>query len=275
MNLRLEKHLVITLLFGILVANGVGAAAQQPDRTDHAALIKMLSDELRPHEGAGLDHYAAIKEGVSRDLLDELDAFVCVGFPGESTAAGVKAKLDAALDRKEGDLEQNVVFWADLPLGRFLVIGVELQGAGTNATEGYGNRVLFRAYKQSGGKFVYVASVENLASSALAGLNAEILKGAPVEGEFWFIAWADVPPLAPFKIATRIYAFDGKSFRTVWEPENFIASSIRDAVQATPDGRGFVVNEMPNFQSQTINHEQYYLTADGPQKVGEWTSERE
>jgi hypothetical protein len=277
MNISVKGCLTILALYQILAASGARIAAQaKGTQTDHVSRIKALSDQLRPPTDAGgQKHYMAIKDAVSKDLLNEIDAYIGDSFPANSNAAQIKVGLDAVLGYKNGDVERNVAFLTELPAGRFLIAGIELLGAGTTNLEGYGDSICFRAYSESDGKFIYVASTGELSNSALYGLNAETLKVPPIAGEFWFLAWADVPPLVPPKIAAQLYAFDGKSFRTVWEPDVFISSSVENAVQLTPDGLDFVVNRLPDFRSQTIVHEQYYLTADGPQKVREWTSERE
>ena len=274
MRRSIERLALALAIPAALAAAAALPAQQETTRTDHAAKIKTLSDQLRPHTGdGGLEHYIAIKDAVSKDLLSEIDAYIAESFPADSSAAQVKAGLDATLGYKEGDLEQSIVFLTNLPAGRFLIVGIELPGAGTSEREGYGDSVCFRAYAESGGKFTYTASTGDLSNSALYGLNAQVLKVPPVAGQFWFVAWADVPPLSPYKIAAQLYAFDGKSFFMVWEPEVFISSSIDDAVQLASNG-DIVINRMPDFQSQIILHQQYAVTADGPQKIIEWTTLR-
>jgi hypothetical protein len=212
-----------------------------------------------------------VKDQVTQTLLSEIDGYIGESFdPRSATAEQVQKGVDAFLGYREGGLFNNIVFLADLPDGHFLIIGIEIWRGGSVNGE---DAISFRAYANSGGKFVHVASVNDLTDSGVASLFAKALPTPPVAGQFWFIAWADVPPLAPFKVAMRLYAFDGKDFRTAWNPENVIASSVPDAVQ-TASG-GFIVNRMPDFQSQLILHEQYSVSADGPKKIVEWTTQRE
>ena len=271
--------LTVLMLCQFSAASGVRTEAQQAEvQTNHAARIKALSEQLRWHDGEEREHYEAVKDDIRRSLFSELDAYISETFSASATATQVKASLDAVLGREKGDSVRNIVFSSVLPSGHFLIVGIELWQGGPAISE---NTVSFRAFKESENKLVYVVSIDALArahgdagSQPLGQLNAEALKAPPVDGEFWFIAWADVPPLSPYKIAMRLYAFDGKNFRTVWEPPVIISNGIDDAVQLTPDGRGFVVNQMPDWQSQIIVQRRYYLAASGPQEVSESTSER-
>lgn len=280
MATSIKRCLVSFTFCLVLAAQGHIAAAQQAEaQTDHAARIKALSEQLRWHDEAGQSQYEGVKDAVTRSLFSEIDGYISDAFQASSaTAEQVRAGVDALLGRKEGDDLHDVAFLADLPGGNFLIVGIELWRGGTAINE---DAMSFRAYKKSEGKFVYVASIDALTGAAEGGsdttlvdLNAEPLKAPPVGGEFWFIAWADVPPLSPYKVTMRLYAFDGKSFRTVWAPAIIISDDTNTAVQLTPDGRGFVVNQMPDWQSQIILHKRYSLAANGPREVSESTSER-
>lgn len=266
---------LILAMSQMLLVHPVSVVAQQNDvQTDHAVRIKTLSEQLRWRKGGDLKQYESIKDDVTKKLVGEIDAYITDSFTSDSTVGEVKTGLDTVLGRKDGDDMHNLVFSTNLAGCQFLIVGIELLGGGTNASNGYGNGVSFRAYTISGSKFVYVASTENLSDSALVSLNALRIPAPPVTGEFWFMAWADVPPLAPYTVAMRLYAFDGKSFRTVWAPVNIIADNVNRAVEIGADSR-LVINRMPDFKSQTILHEKYSITTDGPEKIAGATSKRE
>jgi hypothetical protein len=118
-----------------------------------------------------------------------------------------------------------------------------------------------------------VASTDNLSHSALVDLHAKVLPAPPIAGEFWIMAWADVPPRAPFTIAMRLYAFDGKSFRTIWAPANIISENIGRAVGITADG-SFIISQMPGWKSSTVINKRYELAATGPRQVSQSTTRR-
>jgi len=252
----------------------VGIAAQQNNPIDHAAHIKTLSEQLRVHAGQGLEHFESIKEDVSRELYAELDAYVTENFTPSSSSSQLQAGLDTVLGRKEGDDRHNIVFSVDLQAGHFLIVGIELLGAGTNSSNGYGDSVRFRAYGVSGQSLVYVACTGDLSDSALADLNAKIVPEGSVLGQFWFAAWADVPPLAPYDVVVRLYSFDGTNFHTIWAPENIIADNVPNAVDVTNAG-SVIVNRMPDWKSQIIEHDQYSVTAQGVLKTAEWATQRQ
>lgn len=272
MTTSIKQSAIIFAISQIFAIFSLNSWAQQ-DRlsTDRATRVGALSGQLHWHDEAGRKRYEAVKDQVTQTLLSEIDGYIGESFdPRSATAEQVQKGVDAFLGYREGGLFNNIVFLADLPDGHFLIIGIEIWRGGSVNGE---DAISFRAYANSGGKFVHVASVNDLTDSGVASLFAKALPTPPVAGQFWFIAWADVPPLAPFKVAMRLYAFDGKDFRTAWNPENVIASSVPDAVQ-TASG-GFIVNRMPDFQSQLILHEQYSVSADGPKKIVEWTTQRE
>lgn len=248
----------------MLLARPVSIAAQQNDV--HVTRIKMLSEQLRWRDEVGKKQYETIKDQTTQNLFSEIDHYITDTFQPESATPGqIKAGLDAVLGHMEGDNLHNIVFSTNIQARRFLIVGIEIWRGGTAIND---DAISFRAYAVSGSKFVHVASTENLSDSALVDLNAVMIPTRPILGEFWFIAWADVPPLAPYTVAMRLYAFDGRNFRTVWSPENIISPGIDDAVQIGPNGR-VTINRLPEWDSQTILHEQYTVTADGLKKVAE------
>ena len=109
--------------------------------------------------------------------------------------------------------------------------------------------------------------------SRFCSVNAKPLSPQPIGTEFWFIAWAQLPGAAPPTATTRLFAFDGERFRTLWTTDPFVTPYIDQAVEVTQDGR-FTLRRMPDFKGMTVINEQYAVTADGPQKVTEWETER-
>lgn len=182
--------MLCAIAFGIFfISVPPGFTAQQANApTNRVAEIRTLIQQLRWRRGVDLKHYEAIKDDVSQNLLRELDAYISQNFPADSTAAQVKAGIDAVLGVKNGDLIHNIVLSSDLPSGHFLIVGFELEGAGTNDLNGYGDRVCFRAYQSSRGRLVHVANSGNMSNSALAALHALSLRASQSSDDFWFIA---------------------------------------------------------------------------------------
>lgn len=236
------------------------------------ARIRALEKQLRWQTDSGQKRYEAEKTELTQSVLSEIDQYISETFvPGSATAEQVQSGLNKLLGYEKGLTVQNVVFLANLPKGNFLIVGIELWRGGSAINEDY---ICFRAYADSGGKFVYVTSTRDLSDSRyLVDLHADELKSLPIAGEFWFIAWADIPPQSPYTMVIRLYAFDGTKFRTLWAPRNAIVAGIDKAVQVGP-GDVFIVNRMPDWTSQYILHELYAVSANGPKKVKEWRSPR-
>jgi hypothetical protein len=261
----------------------IAQTAQQITPANHADAVAKLSAQLRWHDEAGRSEYERTKEETTNNLLSEIDNFVSVSFsPAATTADQVKVGLDAFLGHKPGGVVQNVAFLANLPNGKFLIVGVEIWRGGLAIAE---DAVSFRAYKQSGDKFVFTTHTEDLHSSDaenpyLTSLCAKVL-ASPLSmvGEFWFIAWAEVPPKTPPTVNIRLYAFDGERFRTVWAPKDVVSESSDSAVQLTSNG--FTVSTlvdptgMAAGSPTVVIHEQYDLETDGPHKLDERKSERQ
>lgn len=266
------RHIVLFVACQMLLAFPISVAAQGNGvPADHASRIRSLSEQLRWHNEEELKQYDATKAAVTQNLLHEIDRYIAENFSSDSTADQVKSGLDSVLGRKDGELIHNVAFLADLPSGHFLIVGIELWRGGSAIGE---DAVSFRAYQASGKKLFYTASIGDMTDLGVIDLNATRVPAPPsVPGEFWFISWADVPPLAPYTVAIRLYAFDGKAFREVWAPENFIAHNVDSAVDVSSNG-SFVVHRMPDWKSQVILNEQYSVIGQEPQKTAEWTSDR-
>jgi hypothetical protein len=241
-------------------------------QTNHSLKIRESSKQLHWQNGPGHERYDAVKETVTQSVFDEVDGYITETYSAAVTPEQVKAGIDTLMGRKDGDDLGDFAFSTNLPSGKFMIVGIELPRGGPAISE---DAIAFRAYGTVGNKLKFIASTGNLSQSEyLVSLRAKALPASPVPGEFWFMAWADVPPLSPYQIAVRLYAFNGKSFRTVWSPENIISPNIDDAVQVGPNGR-VTINRLPVWDSQTVLHDQYTVTAGGLKKVAETTTDLE
>jgi hypothetical protein len=242
-----------------------------PNRVEE---IRSLSKQLRWHDESDREEYLRTRDEATQRLLGDVDGFVMESFqPDTSTADLMKAGLDALLGYRKGDSMKNEAFSASLPTGRFLIIGVDLRCGGPAIPE---DVVSFRAYKESGDRFVPVAHA-GLWDYATY-LDVKPVPAPPIPGELWFLASAEVPPLTPPTVAMRLYAFDGNSFRAVWTPKNITAEGSDKAVELTT--AGFVIDRLFDptgvaaLSPTVVIHEQYILTPDGPRKTNEWETER-
>jgi len=269
---RFTRFLLALVVGQMLLVSALAQGQVSNGRTNHIEKVKTLSEKLRWHDEAGQEKYAATKHEVTRQVLNEIDAFVSDSFqPSSATTELVGAGLDALLGHKSGDVMHDLAFSVDLPHGHFLIAGIELSRGGDAIAD---DAISFRAYKAVGNRLVFAANTDNFSDSSLVDLHAEALSGLPAVGEFWFMAMAEVPPQSPTTVALRLYAFDGEKFRTVWEPRNIIAAGVGKAIEATTGG--FVVDSLFDptggaaHSPSVVIHEQYVLTVGEPEKVAEW-----
>jgi hypothetical protein len=249
---------------------GAPASAQAVRAAARTEAVRRLSAELRSNSKADLtDSERQEQKANSEGLFRQLDGLVAESFrPAATTAGSLAAGISAALAYPSAaNLIRNVGLVAALPAGRFMILGIDLW-------RGVDNAISFRAYVERHDTFVPVSHTDIW--SGFTDLHADAL-ASPLPGEFWFIARA-AGHLAPPNVSIRLYAFDGRQFRTVWELAVIPANGPEDAVEVTPDG--FIVNRLfdPSGQAALaptlVAHERYVLTPDGPQKTGKWETPR-
>jgi hypothetical protein len=253
--------------------------------SDRASNVSRLLKDLRWHDMESHEQYLKIRNERMNRLLSELDGFIAESVSPRATAAEVTTGVDSLLGHKKGDLPHGAAFLVNLPGGHFLVIGVEVTRGGEAIPE---DGFWFRAYKDNGGSFVFASAIE-FRQPDVSGRNelddwptgvALRMKALPtrmVGSEFWFLAWADVSSFVPPFVMMQLLAFDGDRFRTVWAPKGF-RTDDQTAVELTSDG--FIIGKLFDptrgaaGSPTVVIHEQYALTIDGPQKIGEWEAPR-
>ena len=264
-----------------LLVFGHVARAQSPSpapTTSRASDVARLLKELRWSTVEGHQEYLRIKDDTTKRLLTQVDGFIAETFsPRTTTTAQVKAWLDALLNHKKGSMQDSVAFQVSLPIGHFLIIGVEITRGGGAIPE---DAISFRAYEEAGDHFLAVADVDYPRDGPpfdsveiLASVNAKRLSPQPIGTEFWFMAWAQLPGAAPPTATTRLFGFDGERFRILWT-----SKSVRHAIYRPSRGShpGWPIHAEKNarFKGMTVINEQYAVTADAPEgdRVGNGTS---
>jgi hypothetical protein len=270
------------ILQGMLLCIGAQTMPQNTTSASPTGGVAELAKQLQWRDEQTKSRYLRVREDITRRLFNEVDRFIAANITrSNATPRTVKSGLDALLGRKESDISDNVTFLADLPSGRFLIAGIELPRGGGAIAE---DAVSFRAYREAQGRFAFVTEISDLHSSDpgnpfLADLHAKALPTSAAPEEFWFLAWAVVPPQAPPTIAVRLYAFDGRRFRTTWAPGDIIAENAASTVDVVPGG--FIIRKLVDksgtapHSPATAVHERYILTSQGPIKSGEWESQRQ
>jgi hypothetical protein len=221
---------IATLLIG---AHGWGyqRAESTPNNTDVKSKIDQLRSRLRWSDENSQHEYKTNRAQVTNEIWTLIDSFIAQTYSGSVNPEQLKAALDSMLGHKAGGLENTVVLPVDIPAGKFVIAGLEVTRGGRAIAE---DAVSFRAYREMDGRWTLVSHVElEPEYDFLADLHALALpQGFP--GTFGLIAWAMEPPLAPYKVITRVYAFDGQKFTTVWAPRSFITGDVDSFVRLSP-----------------------------------------
>jgi hypothetical protein len=279
---RTTKRLwtVVVACISICAATPVGHALAPAPSTSREDIVAQLLKELRWKDDASSERYSRVRDEVTARVLREIDRYVSeTAVPGNPASLELRERLDRLLGHiGRDDTRGTIEFSVNLSNGRFLLIGVEISRGGRAIAE---DVISFRAYKDVGNRFVHVADIElpvrdmpedRSRDWPLVSVNARPVTSQPVGNEFWFLAWACVPPRSPYTVIARLYGFDGVQFRTVWTVDEFITRNVFRAIQVTPDG-GFVLQRMPDFRGGKVITDHYAVSADGPQKVAETETE--
>jgi len=83
---------------------------------------------------------------------------------------------------------------------------------------------------------------------------------SPLAHESWFLAWGPNQSANGYVVRVRVYAFDGMTFRTVWQRDGLLNAKLRKTTS------GFIIDHVPRESSHEV-HDEYVLTPDGPLKI--------
>lgn len=233
--------------------------AQTPSASNDVAArdrIASLSSPLRfrgDEPGDPVAREAAMKSATDK-IQKAVDEYVVRSFSAADTTERLQARLRTVLHEHQPNPDYDdlpLVKAADLRDGRSLVIAYTLvRGPHHNlgTIRGYGaDGDRFRLLDTTGGDFV-----------GYGMFKAEL--SSPVVGELWMIVWGQAQGFNGKKVRCRVIAFDGRSFRTTWEPEDMFDASI----SVTADGFSVEHELRPE---RTMVREEYRLTQTGPTRV--------
>jgi len=257
-----------------------GQSRTGPQVSPRAQSVARIEAQLRWNDERGKEAYVDARSRLTNEILAEVDGFIRESFmPRTASPDVVRRGLDELLNPRRDSFRNNFAATTDLSSGQYLIVGIEIPRGGPAEAE---DAISIRAYRNDSGKFVLVTSVSDVTGTVgeipyLIDLRVLTLPGPPVSGEFWFFSWARISPQSPPTAALRLYAFDGKRFRTVWSPAgDLLTEDYSSLVELVPGG--FVVNravdpsgEAPHAPSLLV-HEMFVPTVDGAIKVREWTS---
>ena len=226
--------------------------AEQYDR-DVAVRIRALSERLRftGDEPDLARRYAELNEVTDR-LRGEVDGYIQAAVNATEGSQRIQARLRTLLaehtpNPEYGDLPFARV--ADLRAARSLIV------AYTIVRGPHHDSATIRGYRSDLDRFELVATT----GDDFDGYNMfKTELASPLRGEFWLLAWGQASTFNGKKVRLRVYAFDGQSFRTVWEPEDMFNATLRITKS------GFAIDH--EVRPDEI-HDEYLLTPDGPIKI--------
>jgi hypothetical protein len=245
------------LIPSILVA--VAVAAQSPasmdaerDRAEQnkiAALCKdLLFDVDDPSEVA---RRSAALDSATKTVHQEIDRYVSMEFRAEHGSERSQARLRGLLSAHVPNAE-----YSDEPFVRVAQLrgGLSLVAAYTLVRGHHHDISTIRGFRMDGTRLRVVAT----AGGEFKGygmFKAQI--PSPIGGELWFLAWGQDLTFNGKKVRFRLYAFDGETFRTVWQPDDMYDATM------TPTQNGFVVSHTMPGTREPLD-DLFVITADGP-----------
>ncbi|MBS1826030.1 MAG: hypothetical protein JST93_11970 [Acidobacteria bacterium] len=184
---------------------------------------------------------------------ETVDTFVGTLNPEGVQPQSVERTLKNILSRALYPGQSPAVYVTEHPKnGRFLMAVYTLDrgfmGQG-------GTAVILRVYQASGGRFI----LANVAGNNMDGYGNVTVKQlhSPTRGEAWLLLWGYMTGANGPNMRMRVFACDGRAFRSVWMPEN-VWGSFRVNVTAT----GFAV-EGEYYRERNVRRDAYSVAEDG------------
>jgi len=158
---------------------------------------------------------------------------------------------------KSGDLRS--VYEGNSPDGRYLIVVYAFSKGGTHGTGA--TAVMVRAYSASGGlrlSDVAGSDMEGYASIVADEIHPPVSPGADsTTGAKYFLLSGYMTGANGPNNRMRLYAFDGRKFRSVWMPEN-----VWGHFTVQPTRVGFVIDG-DYYRASGKRHDEYVLSDDG------------
>jgi hypothetical protein len=170
------------------------------------------------------------------------------------TSQQIEDRLKTLLMRKPepdyGDLAFARV--ADLPTGRSLLV------AYTIVRPPHHNLATVRGYRRTLAGFELVA----VTARDFEGFNMFMKElRSPIPNQLWMLAWGQAHTANGKFVRCRVYAFDGKTFKTMWSPEEMFRADVR----VWESGLAIDHYVRPNDI-----HDEYLITPNGPLKTNSY-----
>jgi hypothetical protein len=248
-NMLSTSTLVLTL--GLLgAAQGTTLTQREGEITARVSALMMRLD-YRDTDPADKDRYFKDMDDVTAGVRGEIDNYLQSVVDPREPSQQIQSRLRKLLPRTPNPLYGDAPFVqvAELPTGRSLLV------AYTIVRPPHHNWATVRGYLQTSDRFQFMGET----ARDFDGFNMFKRElRSPIPGELWLMAWGQSEGGNGKIVRFRVYAFDGRSFRTVWNPADMF-----DANVSFSDSR-FVID---HYQRPYEIHDQYLLTPDGVLKT--------
>jgi hypothetical protein len=220
----------------------VSGTASSPPRGGVAARL-----DYREGDAQDEDRYYDEMDDVTRQLRVEVDAYIEQVVDPRDAPSQIAGRLQRLLRRAphpdygDGPFAEA----SDFAAGHALTI------AYTIVRRPHHDSAAIRGYLEKAGRFELTAT----AGEDFAGFNMfrrELSSRIP--GELWLMAWGQAHTANGSIVRLRVYAFDGRAFRTVWSPEDLFNARV------TFHDRGFAID---HYQRPHDVRDEYLVTPDG------------
>ncbi len=255
----------LTLLLSIFLSSIT--VAQVTERTDAriqevAATIFQSASKLKWTSPSDFKKYENNKSKSTQELYESID-----GFVREASINNV-SKLDSdlkiLLSNYQGNPEYTGPAFAeqkDLLHGRSVIIAYSISRGGPAINE---SAVTIRGYRNDKEKLVLSDTTGSEFDGY--GMFTKMLP-SPITGESWMIAWGPLHGFNGSKNRVRIYAFDGKNFRTIWSPADMMnvtvdVNSSGFSIKRLDEERYYRLRKCP-----CMIQEDYAVSIQGPQQI--------
>jgi hypothetical protein len=246
----------VFLISAFIFAAGLAAIGQETTarrENEIIARVAALTERLyyRDQDPRDTDRYFNEMDGVTARLRDEIDTYVQGVVDLRETSEEIQARLRKLVTRTPNPVygDASYVRAAELPVGRSLLI------AYTIVRPPHHNWATVRGYVEKGNRFELVAS----AGQDFEGFNMfKHELRSPLPGEIWLMAWGQAQGGNGKIVRFRVYAFDGRTFRTMWSPEEMLNATVSFS------DMGFAID---HYRRPNDVHDEYLLTSNGVVKT--------
>jgi len=222
-----RKASFLPTVLGVLLLLRGAAAAQAPDtKAFLRRQISEVSQRLRFSDANGAEQYKNVKQQLTAQIQTIVDQYLTQGVDAnKSDDKDIEKSLKELMgdEHDADDPEHYAPPFAQIGNvrgDRFLVVGYKLMRGGGAVND---SATSIRGYRVQNGHFEFIAATGQDFDGY--GFFLKPLPSPP--NESWFLSWGALSGFNGNRTRVRVYAFDGTSFRTVWDPADLYNVTVK------------------------------------------------